>query len=160
MDFEALNNKFCESDLRANNLIQNICLPETARQDMEKALESLSGPFERTVRRGDKEAKILIDLPTFLRNPLQDIKEYGPDSYDEFGNAVYTIEPNLNGLFPNGDLLETLEALEKDESTDLETSQEEVEDEFLEDTQELESYSRKDEENLDQDLQENEEILE
>lgn len=111
MDLEALNNKFCDNELRENNLIKTICFGEEARLDMQKVLDSLYGPQEQTLGldKNGNEVKILVDIPAFLRNPVEDLKSLLPTSYNSDGSSRYTTMPSLNGLFPNGDLLEKLQ---------------------------------------------------
>jgi len=108
MDLETLNNEFCDNELRENNLIKTICFSETAREDMQSALDQLSGPKEVLMGLDAEanEVNILVDLPAFLRNPVADLKTLIPGTYDADGNSEMTEEPNLNGLFPNKDLLE------------------------------------------------------
>jgi hypothetical protein len=110
MDLETLNNQFCDNDLRDNNLIKTICFSDTARVDMQKSLDYLAGPQEMTMGQdsnGD-DVKIVVDLPTYLSNPVSDLKTLMPTEYDIDGASNYTVEPQLNGLFPNKDLLDTL----------------------------------------------------
>lgn len=114
MDFESLNNQFCDNDLRANNLIKSICFPETARKDMQKTLDYLSGPQEYLMgytKTGD-EVNILVDVPAILNNPIKDLKTLMPNDYNDEGESNHTVEPNTNGLFPNGDLLEKSKLLD------------------------------------------------
>ena len=113
MDLESLNNQFCDNDLREHNLIKVICFDDNAREELEKVLAQLAGPQEVVIgldENGD-DVKILTDLPSFLNNPVQDLKNIMPDSYNSDGTANYTIEPELNGLFPNKDLLEKYKAV-------------------------------------------------
>jgi hypothetical protein len=117
MDLETLNNMFCDNELRENNLIKTICFSETAREDMQKALDQLAGPREVLMGhdKNGAEVKILVDLPAFLRNPVADLKTLATDTYDEDGNFEMTEEPNLNGLFPNKDLLEKSKLIESED---------------------------------------------
>ncbi len=116
MDLETLNNQFCDNDLRINNLVKAICFSQTAREDMQKSLDYLSGPQEIVI--GKKvdglDVKIMIDLPAYLNNPVQDLKTLIPTEYNEDGSTKYTVEPDLNGLFPNKDLLEKLNKLKSE----------------------------------------------
>ncbi len=108
MDLDTLNNQFCNNDERSNNLIKTICIGEEERNSMKEAMSYLSGPKEITLgldAQGN-EVKIIMDLPTYLGNPLQDLKSLLTGTYDENGNSTLTSEPELNGLFPNRDLLE------------------------------------------------------
>jgi hypothetical protein len=110
MDLEALNNRFCDTDLRTNNLVDNICFDADSRESIEKALDYLTGPVE-TVLGKDKlgnDVTILVDLPGYLSNPVQDLKVLLPTEYDENGHGKLTQEPELNGLFPNKDLMDKL----------------------------------------------------
>lgn len=108
MDMEALNNQFCDTGLREDNLIKTICLEEGSREEMQKALDHLSGPQEVSlgVDKDGNEVKILMDLPGYLRNPIQDLKSLIPAKFDDEGKPIIEEEPNLNGLFPNNDYLE------------------------------------------------------
>lgn len=113
MDLEALNNQFCDNESRGNNLIKTICFGESAREEMVKSLDYLSGPQEVTLGQDSagNEVKILMDLPGYLANPVEDLKSLIPSTYNEDGSVRYTSEPQLNGLFPNRDLLEKLKQL-------------------------------------------------
>jgi hypothetical protein len=111
MDLDTLNNQFCDTDDRSNNLIKTICIGEAERESMKETLSYLSGPKEITLGFNAKgvEVKVLMDLPTYLGNPLQDLKSLITGlTYDDEGNNSVTIEPELNGLFPNKDLLKKL----------------------------------------------------
>lgn len=113
MDLETLNNQFCDNDLREAHIIKTICLNEGSREGMQKALDLLSGPQEVSLGKTKDGSDILIvvDLPAFLNNPVKDLKKLQPNSYSSDGSAQYTEEPNLNGLFPNKDLLKKIEQL-------------------------------------------------
>ena len=116
MDLETLNNQFCDNDSRSANLIKTICFSETAREDMQKSLDYLSGPQETVLGQdvNGADVKILIDLPAYLNNPVQDLKTLIPSEYNEDGSGKFTTEPNLNGLFPNKDLLDKLKQLKSE----------------------------------------------
>ncbi len=120
MDLETLNNEFCETNLRSHNLIKNICFSEDARENLELALEFLSGP--REVKLGQSQngsdVTIVVDLPGYLKNPVRDLKTLLPTEYDENGRSKITTEPELNGLFPNRDLLEKMKQLSDSDSID------------------------------------------
>lgn len=113
LDLETLNNKFCDNDLRSNNLIKSICFSETAREEMQKTLDFLAGPQETTLGQdvNGSNVNIVVDLPAYLNNPVQDLKSLLPTQYNSDGSPDYNTEPNLNGLFPNRDLLEKLKQL-------------------------------------------------
>lgn len=117
MDLESLNNQFCMNNLRIKNLFEVICFSETARADLEKALDLLSGPSEYTIGPdiNDNDVTILVDLPSFINNPLQDLKTLAPGQYNPDGSSNYTNEPMLNGLFPNNDLLEKIKQLKSEQ---------------------------------------------
>lgn len=116
MDLETLNNQFCDNDLRNNNLIKSICFSKTARADMQQALDYLSGPQEVALGQdvNGSDVKILVDLPTYLNNPVADLKTLIPDQYNDDGSAYYTFQPELNGLFPNNDLIDKLKQLKSE----------------------------------------------
>jgi hypothetical protein len=116
MDLETLNNQFCDSELRESNLIKTICFDKEARSSMEKALDQLSGPQEVILGQDSTgaEIKILMNLPAYLNNPVQDLKNLVPTEYNEDGSVNHTVEPELNGLFPNKDLLEKLKELKSE----------------------------------------------
>jgi len=117
MDLETLNNRFCDNQRREDNLIKSICFNPEARKNMQEALDMLSGP--KPVSLGTdtngNEVKILTDLSAFLKNPVQDLKDLAATEYDEEGRSVYNVEPELNGLFPNNDLLEKMRILNTQE---------------------------------------------
>lgn len=113
MDLESLNNKFCDSELRENNLIKTICFDQNARADMQRALDLLAGPQEIVLGVDQQGAavNIILDLPAFLNNPVDDLKSLMPTTYHQDGSSNHTVEPELNGLFPNKDLLEKLKTI-------------------------------------------------
>lgn len=116
MDLETFNNQFCNNESRLNNLIKPICFSDTAKADMEKTLEFLSGPQEAVLGldKNEAEVKIVIDLPAYLNNPVNDLKTLTPNEYDHNGKSKYSLEPELNGLFPNKDLLEKLKQIKSE----------------------------------------------
>lgn len=121
MDLESLNNKFCDNELREMNLIQSICFDEKARAQMEDTLDMLAGPKEITLGYNAEQlpVTILMDLPGFLSNPLADLKSIlGSFDYDDEGNGHIAREPQLNGLFPNGDYLEKLKQVVHEEEVE------------------------------------------
>ncbi|MDH5415510.1 MAG: hypothetical protein OEW87_15335 [Flavobacteriaceae bacterium] len=116
MDLEALNNQFCNNELRSSNLVKTICFSKEAREDMQKTLDYLSGPQEVTLGQdiNGEDVKILIDLPAYLNNPVADLKSLIPTEYNEDGTGNYTVMPELNGFFPNNDLLEKLKQVKSE----------------------------------------------
>lgn len=110
MDLDTLNNQFCENDLRVNNLIKSICVTAEDRATLKETLDLLSGPQEISLGLDEQgnSVNILVDLPSYMNNPVSDLKSLMPSEYNEDGTPNYTQEPNLNGLFPNNDLLEKL----------------------------------------------------
>lgn len=117
MDLETLNNRFCDTGLRESNLIKTICFDEDSREVMQKALDYLSGPQEISIGKDEnnQDVKIMIDLPAYLSNPLEDLKSLLPIEYNEDGTGIYLQEePELNGLFPNKDLLEKIKQLKSE----------------------------------------------
>ena len=55
--------------------------------------------------------EILVDFPRFMNNPVEDLESLLPIEYDDEGRSVFNKEPNLNGLFPNKDLVKKLNEL-------------------------------------------------
>lgn len=84
---------------------------------MQEALDMLSGPKPVSLGLDAQGQKVMIvtDLSTYLSNPVKDLKTLAATEYDENGKAIYNVEPNLNGLFPNGDLLEKVKTLQTQE---------------------------------------------
>lgn len=108
MDLEALNNKYCDNDTRENNIIKVICVSEEESESIDQMMKYLSGPTEVSlgVDAQGNEVMVLMDLPTYLKNPLRDLKSLITGEYNDDGSMNMISEPELNGLFPNRDLLE------------------------------------------------------
>lgn len=121
MDLESLNNQFCGNELREMNLIRTICFDADARKNMEEVLSYLAGPAEMSLglNKEGGEVKILMDLPAFLNNPVSDLKSILDSlDYNAEGTSNVVREPELNGLFPNGDLLEKLKQVDDSRSSE------------------------------------------
>jgi hypothetical protein len=118
MDLESLNNQFCDTSSRESNLISDtICFEDGVRDEMQSILDSMSGPQSVVLGKNGAggEVSIMINVPAYLSNPVQDLKDFSPNSFDGNGKGSFTgnhiLLPDVNGLFPNGDLEAKLDVL-------------------------------------------------
>ncbi len=116
------------SKAQKNNLVKSVCLSVETISNIEEALGILQGasrvnvPTETEWQLNPETGyweeveipgySVMVDLPTFLNNPMSDLKTLLPTDFDDKGKALEpTIEDKtFNGLFPNGDIIEKVKS--------------------------------------------------
>jgi len=125
IDLSDLKTGFCGNNARNidNSLFIKVNCPTFEFIDsLHTSLDMIAGPKEIELGKDEagKSVRIVIDITANLKNPVKDERTLLPTSFDENGNATDYPDPSMNGLFPNGDLIEKFKQL-SDSSLQYET---------------------------------------
>ena len=113
MNRRALEERVCD-DSRRKHLFKAVCPSLETIKILDSALEFISGPVETRigVDKNNNAIKILVDLRSYLINPIVDLKSTLPTEFNDDGDSKQiTVTSELNVLFPNEDLQEKINLL-------------------------------------------------
>jgi hypothetical protein len=108
-----IDRSLCEGETREKNIFKSLCLSIETVNSFSEMKDYLSGPVMMSIGKDASQRNILVkfDLTQLLDNPINDLKEFLPSSFDAYGEPEKFDDPTFNGIIPDGDLVEKLKKL-------------------------------------------------
>ncbi len=116
LDLADLRDVLCNDRLRSGYAsLTSLCLDLDSEDAIREVLNSISGPSKVKIGTNStgKSVSILTNVSAFLSNPIQDLKTLLPTRFTRNGAPVYKASGTYNGLFPQADLQNKLDELNR-----------------------------------------------
>ncbi len=112
LDFANIRDELCNEDKRSTFISgSELCLDIESEEEIRDMMRYTAGASKVVIGNNSAGApvKVVVDVPTFLSNPIQDLKTLLPTKFDSNGEANWNLNQSVNGLFPNSELGEKLD---------------------------------------------------